>query len=118
MAVTDPGMYAFDVPRSQSPYALHKAQYRHTPTFRVPRQDSPYWLDKHDVPFGPGGQPVGDGDYIMLPGARLEIGPGGKPYETLGQDTGEAIAGAGKSMLLLIGVAVVVGFAFVRAPKR
>jgi hypothetical protein len=23
-------------------------------------------------------------DYVMLPGARLEIGPGGKPYETLG----------------------------------
>lgn len=26
-------------------------------------------------------------DYIMLPGARLEIGPHGKPYETLGQSS-------------------------------
>jgi hypothetical protein len=23
-------------------------------------------------------------EYMMMPGARLEIGPGGKPYETLG----------------------------------
>ncbi len=23
-------------------------------------------------------------DYMLAPGARLEIGPGGKPYETLG----------------------------------
>lgn len=23
-------------------------------------------------------------DYVMMPGARLEIGPGGKPYESLG----------------------------------
>lgn len=24
------------------------------------------------------------GDYVMLPGSRLELGPGGQPYETLG----------------------------------
>jgi len=23
-------------------------------------------------------------EYMMMPGARLEVGPGGKPYETLG----------------------------------
>lgn len=29
---------------------------------------------------------LGDGDYVMLPGADLEVGPGGELYETLGQE--------------------------------
>lgn len=54
--------------------------------------------------------------YIMLPGAELEIGPGGKPYETLGAccagcASGSNCEGVGNDTAGAVGTIVVLGAA-------
>lgn len=51
-----------------------------------------------------------DGDYIMAPGARLEVGPHGKLYETMGDAAAVAPLAAGGGVVLLVGIAL--GFAW------
>lgn len=59
--VTDPAEYAFDVPRTGSPYYLHRKEYEREPEFFVPKADSPYWIHKHEWP-----SPVGALDLPRL----------------------------------------------------
>ncbi len=65
-------------------------------------------LDRRDA----GLEGMGADPYIMMPGSQLEIGPGGKPYETLG---GFVDDHKGK---LMLGAAAVAAWMLLRKKKR
>lgn len=64
-----------------------------------PLDAEPLWRNEESLmPYMtcPAARDLGDSDYMMLPGARLELGPHGTPYEQLGacacrQGTGDLI---------------------------